>query len=188
MKAFAIGSVTAFLLVSTVAAQPGGDIKVYPDFAGNPDCNLVEQLFVVNNVWVVHEGITSASGAKFRVDHNWGAVVITPVFGEIIVPDPMDIYTGITILYPGCELLPFTIAQLPFLPAAATPPCTAEFHVVPDPSESTILARDCGGTWVEAGPGLSWVVVNKDETCECHADPPVDVKASNWSKIKALYR
>ena len=142
----------------------------------------------MNHVYVVHEAVTSASGARFRVDHNWTATVLTPVYPWEIILDPLVIYTGITLVYPGCELLPFTVAQLPFLPTVPTPPCTAEFHVVPDVGQETVLARDCGGNWIEASPGLSWVVVNQDETCECHADPPVEIEATRWGRIKALYR
>jgi hypothetical protein len=190
MRASAIAFVALLVLSIAAAAQPGGEIKVIPDFPGNGDCSQVEQVGAINYVYVVHQAIAQAKGARFKVEHNWTATVLTPEYFVGIVLDPMAIYNGIALEYLGCEPLPFTIARLPFLPVTPTPPCTAEFHVVPDPSEPSgkIVALDCDDNWVEASAGLSWVVVNRDITCECHADPPVDTQRRNWGRIKAMFR
>jgi hypothetical protein len=179
------------LLVSSAAvAQPGGEIKVIPDFPGNADCNLLEQIGGINDIYVIHQATTQARGSSFKVEHNWTATALTPEYFVGVVLDPWAIYSGITLEYLGCESMPFTIARLPFLSLTPTAPCTVEFKVVPNPSEPSgkIVSLDCSNNWVEASPGFSWVVVNRDITCACHADPPVDVEKETWGRIKAMYR
>jgi len=189
MQRFVIVCVTVLLASAPALADaPGGLVGVYTDLTGG-DCSLVEQLFTINSVWVVHRTGPAAQGARLKVAHNWTAIFVQASYPVIYVVDPPDIFAGGFFGYGGCKTPPQWIARLDFLPTIATPPCTVEFHAVADPAavSGSIEVVDCSGNTVLADPDYSWIVINMDETCTCHVDPVI-IDESTWSRIKALYR
>lgn len=168
-------------------AQPGGVVGIYTDATGTGECSLVESIGSLMSVWVVHTSGPDIQGARFRVSTNWTATYINADYPVLYLVEP-DLFGGDYFGTGGCQSAPVWLAQLNYMTFVPTPPCGAEFHVLPDPDASSgeIEVLDCDGNTLVASAGDSWVTVNADETCPCVA--PISAQEETWSRIKALYR
>lgn len=170
------------LFTAPALAQSGGSIGLYADNPGFSDCNLLETLYVTNQIFVVHVLLPEANTSQFMVTHNWTAIQGAVVYHSNL--NLGDIYTGVTITYVGCKPLPHLLATLEWIPVAPTPPCTVYFEVVPDPvlPSGQIEVVDCSSNVLFATG--AWLVVNGNETCLCFDR----TEETTWSQLKALYR
>jgi hypothetical protein len=177
-----------FAAVPALAQAPGGTIGVFTDVDGTGDCSLTEQVGSINTIYVVHKTGPDAQGARFKISHNWSAVFIQAIYPIIYLEEP-DIFGGDHFSYGGCKSTPYVIATLEFMPLAPTTPCTVTFHVEPDPAalSGSIEVVDCTDNTVLADEADSWIVVNRNENCEC-SDAALHIDEKSWSRIKALYK
>lgn len=183
MKKVLILAVAIVMCASLASAQSGGHIGLYSDSPGYSDCFLTEALYLNNSIYVVHSLAVEANTSQFMVQHNWGAIAGATTYGaNLNLGDP---YTGVTITYVGCKPLPYLLCTLNFIPVAPTPPCTAEFQVVPDPVlvSGVIEVVDCD-TNVLPGTGGTLIVNGNADDCPCDNA----TQETSWSKIKALYQ
>jgi hypothetical protein len=176
-----------------LAQDPGGVLASYgdPSFL---DCNLVETVGSVNTVYIVHCCRAEAAGCRFRVVHNWhqATVLATDYHSNSATG---DVYTGVTVDYPGCQPLPHLVATLRFMTTSPTPECEVLLFVIPDPSAESgeIEATDCSGTTlIQAGGGTT--VNGHPANCPCmwldefpYPDW-VGAEQTTWGRVKSLYR
>jgi hypothetical protein len=187
--------VLVLLLCVEFAAAQGGHIGLYSDSPGYTDCNLTETLFAANNVYVVHTLAATGNTSQFKVEDHWGVLRGPVDYGFNLYLG--DIYTGITVTYVGCKLLPYRIATLTFIPTTATAPCYEALRVVADPAVASgqVEVVDCNSNVLLATGG--YLCVNAPDCCV--ADPfqatlspgdcfPVGVEPSTWGGVKALYQ
>jgi hypothetical protein len=172
-------------LAVPAAAQPV--VGVYTDAAGLGDCNLQEALYTIQSVWLVQTG-PDAQGSRLRFTTGWNATVIAVAFPILYIANP-DIFAGDFVPYAGCRTMPYAMARIDFMSFAATPQCTAELHVGPDPAAASgeIEVTDCSGNVVYAQSPAPYVVVNGNATCPCIVDP-VAAEPSTWGKVKSFYQ
>lgn len=187
MRFSAIFCSVILLIAVSATAQPGGVVGIFTDATGAGNCSLVETVGSINSVWVVHTSGPDAQGAQFKVTTNWTATYIGAFYPILYLVEP-DVFGGDYFGFGGCQSAPAYLVRLDYLPMVPTPPCTAEFHVVPDPVvvSGKIEVTDCDGNVLEASPGNSWVTVNADDTCPCTG--PLSDQQATWSRIKALYQ
>jgi len=173
-------------MAGPAASQPV--VGVFTNAGGGGDCNLIEQLFVVQSVYVVYQSGVDAQSWRLRVSHNWtNATFIQPLY-PILYINPPDVFGGDMFFGTGCMAAPYPFITLQFMPLSASTPCTVEIHVLPDPAAASgqIEVTDCSNTVLYAQSPAPYVSVNGDASCPCTL--PVAAEPSTWGKVKSLYQ
>lgn len=183
MKKILILAAAIVMCASLASAQTGGHIGVYSDSPGYSDCNVVEQIYVTTTYYVVHTTAAESNTSQFMAVPNFG-----PGFpGAISYLGNLnlgDLYTGVTITYVGCKVLPHLLATVQHTNSALSAPCTVLMEIVPDPALASgqIETVDCDSNPHFATGGK--LTANGNETCPC----VIGTETTNWSKVKALYQ
>lgn len=183
MKKVLILALAVVLSASAAFAAPGGRIGLYSDL-GYSDCNLVQALYVTQNVYIVHTLAASGNSAQFKLVHNYTTGVIAGAIdfhGNLTLG---SLATGIAITYGGCKALPYKLCTMPFTPIAIGGACLATFEIVPDPAvvAGVVQVVDCSAVKQVADGGK--LTVNGNQTCPCI----IATEPTSWSRIKSLYQ
>jgi hypothetical protein len=183
MKKILILAAAIVMCANFAFAQDGGHIGIYSDSPGYSDCNVNEAIYVTFTYYIVHTAAATSNTSQFMVVPN-----LPPGFpGAISYAGNLnlgDLYTGVTITYVGCKVLPYLLATIQHTAGSLSPPCTVILEVVPDPALASgqIETVDCDSNQ-HFGTGGK-LTANGNETCPC----VIGTETTNWSKVKALYQ
>lgn len=153
-------------------------------------CHLTDNGSGIRSIYVFQTGTDKATGAEFSVPKPACWANATYV-GESIATPFLAIgnsQTDLSIAYTACLQPPIYIARIDFV-MGASPPVCCEYRVEPGSMASPpdILVADCNYIPRSVLEGGS-LIINGNSSCPCGQGSSVQVQATTWGRVKAIYR
>jgi len=173
----------AMLVCASMAFAQGGSIGLFAD-PGGTDCNVMDTVFGLCNVYVVHVNAPAVSAAEFGIDQPPCVLAsflsYTPAMAVDIAFNAAFPLQGRSVGYGGCLGTPVQVATLGYFCQLLTAPCCLQ-SVIPHLGSGKIEAVDCSSNLISATGGAA--IWNSNTTCSC----TVGTRESTWGGVKEMF-